>query len=108
MCCCCRVSSFTLASTGICQKRNDTKNSVVGVLMEFLNGDGAMDVILFVRSIVEQYEVGELLLPSILHVILMTSVPPSLLLDVSIRIPVDYYISISIVIASVRDFVDYT
>ena len=32
-------------------------NSVVGVLMDFLNGDGAMDVILFVRSIVEQYEV---------------------------------------------------
>lgn len=31
--------------------------SVVGVLMDFLNGDGAMDVILFVRSIVEQYEV---------------------------------------------------
>lgn len=31
--------------------------SVVGVLMEFLNGEGAMDVILFVRSIVEQYEV---------------------------------------------------
>lgn len=34
-------------------------NSVVGVLMDFLNGDGAMDVILFVRSIVEQYEVGD-------------------------------------------------
>lgn len=33
--------------------------SVVGVLMDFLNGDGAMDVILFVRSIVEQYEVRE-------------------------------------------------
>lgn len=32
-------------------------DSVVGVLMEFLNGEGAMDVILFVRSIVEQYEV---------------------------------------------------
>lgn len=26
--------------------------------MEFLNGEGAMDVILFVRSIVEQYKVG--------------------------------------------------
>lgn len=33
-------------------------HSVVGVLMDFLNGDGAMDVILFVRSIVQQYEVG--------------------------------------------------
>ncbi|CAN0359231.1 unnamed protein product, partial [Hapterophycus canaliculatus] len=31
--------------------------------MDFLNGDGAMDVILFVRSIVEQYEA---LRPSIL------------------------------------------
>lgn len=34
-----------------------TNISVVGVLMEFLNGEGAMDVILFVRSIVEQYQV---------------------------------------------------
>eukprot|EP00903_Cladosiphon_okamuranus_P009825 g9338.t1 len=34
----------------------DVAESVVGVLMDFLNGDGAMDVILFVRSIVEQYE----------------------------------------------------
>eukprot|EP00752_Nemacystus_decipiens_P004504 g4112.t1 len=41
----------------------DVAESVVGVLMDFLNGDGAMDVILFVRSIVEQYEA---LRPSIL------------------------------------------
>jgi len=33
----------------------DVADNVVHVLMDFLNGEGAMDVILFVRSIVEQY-----------------------------------------------------
>ncbi|CAM9527568.1 unnamed protein product, partial [Ectocarpus sp. 4 AP-2014] len=41
---------------GCATKFADVAESVVGVLMDFLNGDGAMDVILFVRSIVEQYE----------------------------------------------------
>ena len=52
------LSVFSLVSAASSQRLSsrDT-NSVVGVLMDFLNGDGAMDVILFVRSIVEQYEV---------------------------------------------------
>ena len=33
----------------------DVADSVVHVLMDFLNGEGAMDVIIFVRAIVEQY-----------------------------------------------------
>eukprot|EP00617_Octactis_speculum_P006280 CAMPEP_0185777950 /NCGR_PEP_ID=MMETSP1174-20130828/91260_1 /TAXON_ID=35687 /ORGANISM="Dictyocha speculum, Strain CCMP1381" /LENGTH=950 /DNA_ID=CAMNT_0028466523 /DNA_START=15 /DNA_END=2867 /DNA_ORIENTATION=- len=33
----------------------DVADSVVHVLMDFLNNDGAMDVIVFVRAIVEQY-----------------------------------------------------
>ena len=35
--------------------RPPTAHSVVHVLMDFLNTDGAMDVIVFVRAIVEQY-----------------------------------------------------
>jgi coatomer subunit beta len=34
----------------------DTAATVVPVLMDFLNGDGALDVILFIRQIVQQYE----------------------------------------------------
>ncbi|CAM9398670.1 unnamed protein product, partial [Scytosiphon promiscuus] len=50
---------------GCATKFADVAESVVGVLMDFLNGEGAMDVILFVRSIVEQYE-ARALRPSIL------------------------------------------
>jgi coatomer subunit beta len=33
----------------------DVADSVIHVLMDFLNGEGAIDVILFVRAISEQY-----------------------------------------------------
>jgi coatomer subunit beta len=50
---------FCIFLNNVCVLTNlqfpDVADSVIHVLMDFLNGEGAIDVILFVRAISEQY-----------------------------------------------------